>query len=130
MTLIIKKLGKKKAHNALETILEIFPEADVSIEKGDVIFTANEDDDMVGFAHVKELKNRVVLQGFGVKEKNRGKGIGTALLTRVMREYEKSCKPIFLKVKAENPAVEMYSKYGFVPKKFGEVHVLVRKRET
>lgn len=109
-------------------IRSIFPNAMLSISEEDTILVAENDAErIVGFAHIVDEGDKVLLQGLGVVKPMRGRGIGTMLLEHVLELLEDTDRPIFLKVKVMNPAVELYARYGFFIKKFGTTHVLVKK---
>jgi len=111
-------------------IRRIFPDAIVSIHDEDTLLLAEHLGRLVGFAHMVDVGDRLVLQGIGVEESMRGHGVGSLLLQHAIESYEEGV-PVYLKVKAMNPAVEFYARHGFFLKKFGErVHVLVRMPEA
>jgi ribosomal protein S18 acetylase RimI-like enzyme len=114
----------------LEFMQEVFPDADIEIGEDDALFIAEENDELLGFAHIIELNDKVILQGLGVEESYRGQGIGSSLLSKILEVYDVTDKPIFLKTKSYNPAIELYERYGFTIKRFGSVHVLVKRQNS
>ena len=48
-----------------------------------------------------------------VLPQHRGRGIGTQLLTDLLREAEKRYKAVSLSVSSDNPALRMYERAGF-----------------
>jgi len=111
-------------------IRRIFPDAIVRIHDDDTLLLAEHLGKAVGFAHLVDEGDRLILQGIGVEESMRGYGVGSLLLERVL-ETQDETRPVYLKVKAMNPAVDFYARHGFFVKKFGhDVHVLVRKPEA
>ncbi len=112
-------------------IRSIFPHAMVQVSEDDTVLIAEEMGKPVGFAHLVDDGDRVLIQGIGVEKSMRGQGVGTLLLEHILDALGDSDRPIFLKVKATNPAIDLYSRYGFMLTKYGEsVHVLVKKTAT
>ncbi|MFN7991256.1 MAG: GNAT family N-acetyltransferase [Candidatus Micrarchaeia archaeon] len=112
-------------------IRSIFPHAMVQVTDDDTILIAEEMGRPVGFAHIVDDGDRILIQGIGVERSMRGQGVGTLLLEHVLDALRDTDRPIFLKVKATNPAIDLYSRYGFMLTRFGEsVHVLVKKTAT
>lgn len=120
-------LGPSELDDAKTFIRSIFPDAMVQITDVDLVFLAEVEGKPVGFAHVIDDGEAVLLQGIGVEKSMRGQGVGTVLLEYVLDGLRDTEKPIYLKVKVMNPAIDLYSRYGFMLKKFGDVHVLVKK---
>ena len=112
---------------AKNLIRSIFPDAMIQLADYDTLLIAEEQGRAVGFAHIVDEGDRILLQGMGVDKSSRGMGVGTILLQSVFELLGASELPIYLKVKAMNPAIDLYARYGFVLKKFGEVHVLVKR---
>ena len=113
--------------NAKSFIRSIFPKAMVRISEDDTLLLAEHEDRMVGFAHIIDKGDKIILQGIGVDPSVRGHGVGTILLEHALDSLSEVDIPIFLKVKSLNPAIELYGRYGFFLKKFNDVHVLVKK---
>nr|QNO54444.1 hypothetical protein IPKNHHKO_00021 [Methanosarcinales archaeon ANME-1 ERB7] len=130
MTCYVRLAEPHEMEDLLDFIMDVFPEADVELGDEDRILLAEEDGRLLGFAHIIELDDKIILQGLGVEETHRGQGVGSSLLERMCELYDMSDKPIYLKAKVHNPAIELYGRYGFFIKKFGHVHVLVRKRNS
>ncbi|VVC04030.1 Acetyltransferase (GNAT) family protein [Candidatus Bilamarchaeum dharawalense] len=121
-------------HSEMETaknfIRQVFPNAMVQITDDDTILIAEYDNRPIGFAHIVEESDRIILQGIGVDNSMRGQGIGTILLEHILDMFAEGDRPIYLKVKVMNPAIDLYSRYGFFLKKFGDSHVLVKKTNS
>jgi GNAT superfamily N-acetyltransferase len=116
---------------AKEFIRSIFPEAMVQITDDDTLLLAEYHGRVVGFAHLVDDGERVLLHGIGVDPSMRGHGVGTILLEHILDVLRDNERPIFLKVKAMNPAIDLYSRYGFTLKRFGDpVHVLVKRADN
>ena len=111
-------------------IREIFPSEIVAVNDEDTLLVAEQAGRFVGFAHILEDQQRMVLQGIGVDKSARNQGVGTLIMERISEITRKTTKPVYLKVKMLNPAITIYEKYGFSLKKFGEVCVLVKKVNT
>ncbi|NYZ73883.1 GNAT family N-acetyltransferase [Candidatus Micrarchaeota archaeon] len=123
----IKTVKPAELDTAKDFIREVFPDAMVQVADDDLLLLAEEDGRAIGFAHIIEFDDRVVLQGIGVDSSIRGQGVGTLLLEQVLSMFEDADRSIYLKVKAMNPAIDLYARYGFFLKKFGDAHVLVKK---
>ena len=130
MNITIRVLKADELESVLELISHIFPDIDPDISEKDTVLVAEISGKMVGFAHVIEEKDKIILQGLGVEESVRGHGIGSALIGKVLELFCQTDKAIVLKTSLSNPALELYHNYGFGIKKFGHVHVLERKREN
>jgi ribosomal protein S18 acetylase RimI-like enzyme len=59
------------------------------------------------------LADGVLELAFGTLPSERGGGIGTQTLTRVIEECRPTAKGISLSVRADNPAVRLYRRLGF-----------------
>lgn len=128
MTCYVRLAEPHEMEDLLDFILDVFPDADVELGDEDRILIAEENGRLMGFAHIIELDDKIILQGLGVEETHRGHGVGSMLLETMCGIYDESDKPIYLKAKVDNPALDLYLRHGFFIKKFGNVHVLVRKR--
>ncbi len=122
----IRPVHEKEIDSTKRFIAKIFPAAMVQVTDDDLILVAENDGKMIGFAHVMETQEGIFLQGIGVDKSIRGEGVGSMLLDQVASMLADSPKPIYLKVEALNPAIHLYSRYGFVLKKFGDIHLLVK----
>jgi GNAT superfamily N-acetyltransferase len=116
--------------DAKDFIRKIFPDAFVHIHDDDTLLLAEFQGQKVGFAHIIDYGERIVLQGIGVDKSMRGRGIGTLLMEHVMDVASETDRPIFLKVKVMNSAVELYARYGFFLKRFGTTLVLVKRQNN
>jgi ribosomal protein S18 acetylase RimI-like enzyme len=123
----IRMVGATEMDQAKDFIRSIFPEAMVQITDDDTVFIAEIEGRPVGFAHIIDDGEAFMLQGIGVDKSVRGQGVGTILLEHVLGGLRDTDRPIYLKVKVMNPAIDLYQRYGFMLKKFGDVHVLVKK---
>jgi len=123
----IRKMRHHELDRTRRFIHGIFPRSVVRVDGADLVLLAETAGKPVGFVHLVELQDRMLLQGIGVVKRMRGKGVGTLLMERSLEMLSASGKPVYLKVKALNQAVNMYARYGFFVQKFGRAHVLVRK---
>jgi N-acetylglutamate synthase-like GNAT family acetyltransferase len=106
---------------------KMFPRAMVSVSDDDVVILAEYNRKIVGFAHVIDDGDRLILQGLGVDDDVRGKGVGTLLLQHILNTIDEDI-PVMLKVKALNPAVDLYARHGFFVKRSNDhTLTLVRK---
>lgn len=130
MNFNIRVIRGAELESALELISRVFPDAEPEMSEDDTVLVAEAKGKPIGFAHVIEEEDRVILQGLGVEESIRGHGVGSALIDHALRIYSASDKTVYLKTQLSNPAMELYEKFGFAVKRFGMVHVLERKREN
>jgi len=129
--MISTRVLKPSEHRSVESLIGlIFPCAIVKLSENDIIIVAELGGTPVGFAHVINHGQHLLLQGIGVMDSMRNHGVGALLIERALALMKKSGKPIFLKVRTDNPAVDLYSRYGFCVKKFRTVMVLVKKVEN
>jgi ribosomal protein S18 acetylase RimI-like enzyme len=105
----------------------LFPKAEPLFTEKDLYFVA-EERGIVGFVHLIDSEKGLLLQGIGVLPEWRGKGIGGELLDASVKVAEREGKDIFLKVKPDNPALNLYHKKGFTLKKMKGVYILEKKR--
>ena len=110
-----------------ELIQSIFPNAIVHINDGDTLLVAEDQGEIVGFAHMADGDERIIVKGLGVAKSVRGHGVGTLLLECLFEMIKDDARPVYLKVKSLNPVIDLYGRYGFFLKKFGQAHVLVKK---
>ncbi len=111
--------------------LEIFPNSLMMIKEDDVYFIAEREEEAVGFGHVVEKEKYAMVKGLGVLESERGKGVGTKILEKMIKYCEEvGYEDIRLKVKVMNPAVKLYLKNGFYLKRIGTAYTLVRRKNT
>lgn len=108
-------------------VRRIFPKAEPIFTEKDLYFVA-EEKKIVGFIHIIDTGRGLLLQGIGVLPEWREKGIGGELLDAAVKFSELEGKDIFLKVKPDNPALNLYHKKGFTLKKIRDTYVLEKKR--
>ncbi|OPX25892.1 MAG: hypothetical protein DRP97_06295 [Candidatus Latescibacterota bacterium] len=77
---------------------------------------------IVGWSFLWELKSEEPIFGLGIADAHQGKGLGSALMDRVMKTArERGLRKIFLTVVKDNEvAWKMYEKHGFV--RYGEYY--------
>jgi GNAT superfamily N-acetyltransferase len=117
----------------LKLMYHIFPHANIRIQNEDRILIANSAGELVGFVHYSFLGNKAIIRGFGVEGNVRGIGIGSMLITRVLKIFELAGIPVYLKVKTFNSAISLYFKFGFIVAKVDElkgVTTLVKRCHT
>jgi ribosomal protein S18 acetylase RimI-like enzyme len=130
MSITVRTIGPSEMDLAKSFIRSVFPDAMVQVTDDDTLLLAEYGGKPVGFAHLVDEGDRVVLQGIGVDSSMRGQGVGTILLEHILDTLADSDRPIYLKVKALNPVIDLYSRYGFMLKRFGDVHVLIKKPDA
>lgn len=108
-------------------IRRIFPAAFVHLQDEDTLLLAEFQGEKVGFAHIIDDGERMVLQGIGVDKSMRGRGVGTMLMEHVLDIVNEVERPVYLKAKVMSPAMDLYARYGFFMKKFGRTCTLVKK---
>lgn len=123
----VRVVKSSELETAKTLIRTIFPDAIVQITDSDILLIAEHEDKPVGFIHIIEEEDRILLQGIGVDKSMRGHGVGTVLMENALELLKYTHKPVYLKVKAMNPVISLYARYGFFLKKFGHTHVLVKK---
>jgi len=126
----VRAIEASEFDEAIDFIQSIFPDRSVEVSDDDVIIVAEFEDQYVGFAHIAETEDALVLQGLGVESSMRGQGIGTMIVEHVMELLKETYKPIFIKTKALNNVVRLYERYGFCLKRFGNSITLVKKPDN
>ena len=109
-------------------IRRLFPKSEPLFTENDVYFVAEEKGDIIGFVHLILRENAILLQGIGVGPEWRERGVGGRLLDSAVRFCDRKKMDILLKVKPENPALNLYHKKGFTLKKIQDLYILERKR--
>lgn len=128
--IIVRPMVEGDAPQVSQLILNLFPKSQGEFGIRDRIWVAAQTDRIVGFARFSHKEDKLVLNGVGTIPEMREQGVGTMLLERALEEMQQETRPIYLKVKALNPAVNLYARFGFMLKKFGRTYVLVRKART
>jgi len=133
----IRRVRPPEMGTVTRFIEKIFPESSVRIRENDIVLVAEASDgaapngeersNIVGFVHVIDRGDRFILQGLGVDPFLRSQGVGTLLLEGALEVLGRETKPVYLKVKPLNPAVDLYERHGFSVCRFGRAHVLVKK---
>ena len=130
MGINIRQLKDDEYPEMLKLMYRVFPKANVKLSDRDSIIVADMQGEVVGFVHYASYHRKAVIKGFGVEGNARGIGIGTNLINQVLQRFEKIGKPVYLKVKQLNPAVNIYAKFGFTMAKIEEekgTYMLVRR---
>ncbi|PIX31845.1 hypothetical protein COZ60_02340 [Candidatus Bathyarchaeota archaeon CG_4_8_14_3_um_filter_42_8] len=113
--------------NVKHFIQSLFPNTIIYLDDEDLLLLAESNNRLVGFAHFTDIEECVIVKGVGVDPSLRGHGIGSMLMGRVIEMSNDNIRPIYLKAKSMNPAIDLYLRYGFFLKKFGPVSTMVRK---
>ena len=80
---------------------------------GDYFLSAYLQDVLVGSLRVRKYSASYIIREVTTAEKMRGKGIGTAMITEIIKFLAKKNMPIYLYVDPDNSAVSIYKKIGF-----------------
>jgi GNAT superfamily N-acetyltransferase len=62
-----------------------------------------------------DVGDDIVELAIGTVADERGGGLGTQVLGRLIEACQPVCKGIFLSVRTDNPAVRFYERFGFIP---------------
>ncbi len=126
LSITVRTVRPSEMDTAKDFIRSVFPHAMVQVTDDDTLLLAEFEGRLVGFAHIVDDGDRIILQGIGVDKSMRGQGVGTILLEHILDTLGDTDRPIYLKTKVMNPAVDLYARYGFMLKRFDDVHVLVK----
>ncbi len=124
----IRRVNEKELDGVKKLISSIFPGAIIHIHDGDILLLAEHEGKAVGFAHLVDSNDKLLLKGLGVIPEMRNRGVGTLLLESVLDATCAYPFPLYLKVKSLNPAIELYARHGFSVKRFGEDSLLLVKQ--
>lgn len=104
-----------KHHNSIDHIyqLRIINPEDVSFATNEKYFKIINNEEMVGFIGIKESPKEIYLFRIFINESNRGKGIGTIALNKLIDIAKESNKDLILDVLEGNPAQKLYESVGF-----------------
>ena len=129
---MIKRIEKKDFLKAKELIERNFPYTSAekvklrerAKNKNVFLFKAEENGEMEGMIDFELRGGSAIINGLVVKEGNRGRGIGTALLDFALKEIKKrKANEVRLIVQEDNTtAKKLYKKFGFEKRRefFGE----------
>ncbi len=130
----MKKIEVRKSTDEkriFKVIRRIFPKAFPRFSANDFYFVAKAGGRDVGFIHLIKKKGRILLQGVGVVENYRERGIGSMLVDKAIDYANQEKMDIMLKVRPTNcPALNLYEKKGFSIKKVRDTYILERKQFT
>ena len=89
-------------------------------EKSSNHFIASIDDKVVGAARWRDTGDYIKLERFAVLDEYRGKGIGSALVDKVMQSIRSKHAPgTRLLLHSQIPAISLYARFNFIEK--GEI---------
>ena len=71
------------------------------------------DDKDIGMLSVEEREGDVFLSTIEIRPEYQGKGIGTAIIKKMVADSAKKTKPVTLQVLKVNPAKGLYERLGF-----------------
>ena len=81
----------------------------------------------IGMLSVEEREKDVFLRTIEIHPEYQGKGIGTAIIKKIIADGAQKMKPIFLQVLKVNPAKGLYERLGFVIVEETETHYRMRR---
>jgi ribosomal protein S18 acetylase RimI-like enzyme len=84
-------------------------------------------DRIIAFALVRREPDHLFLAELHVRDGFRGRGLGTALAERVIREAESRRQPVRLWVLRNNPARNLYLRLGFRDRWEAPFHVVMER---
>lgn len=126
----LRKATMAELDEVTELAQKLFPRAKVDFRSDDEVIIAEENNRIIGFVHIRKIKGKCIIRGIGVEPGQRNTGVGSALMAHALAAL-KDEHAIYLKVKEENvPALALYSKYGFILKKYGKIHLLAKLKPT
>ena len=109
----------------------LFPNSRVRRKEGDFVLVAEAGGKIIGFCHFRLRSKTGYIAGLGVLPEFRNHGAGGMLLSAALAEMDSAgMQTTLLKVRALNPASNLYVKFGFFEKRAGETMLLVRKRPS
>jgi len=107
------------------------------LSRGFFYFVAIVDGTVAGFVDVRLMERKAKVAGMAVDDKFRGRGVGSALLGKVLEfASERGKEKVCLKVRRDNlSALRFYGGHGFILEnelgEYGEtIYTLCRKLET
>ena len=71
------------------------------------------DSEPVGRLYIDRREDEIRLIDIALVPEFRGNGIGGLLLTQVLEEARRKCKPVRIHVEQNNPALRLYKRLGF-----------------
>ena len=128
--MIVRGMESEDTFEVFQLANSLFPNSNISLKGHDLIFVAEEGENIVGFLHMGWVKGRVVIKGIGVRGDYQGRGIATLLMEEVLGKISTESE-IHLKVNCDNfSALRLYQKHGFFIKKFGSSLIMVKKQNS
>ena len=122
------KVDKEKISSLAKLL---FPNSSLVEEEGDVFLIAEYEGKPAGFCHFRFRARSCFISGLGVLPEFRNHGLGTLLLSYALDIIDRSgAQATFLKVRAINPASNLYVRFGFFEKRAGDTVVLERKKPS
>lgn len=82
----------------------------------------------VGWVQASEMASEIFLQQLFVSPECQNRGIGSKVLQALLKDWERTAKPVVLTVLKNNPARHLYERHGFIV--VGEVGVKLRMRRN
>ena len=75
------------------------------------------DGEPAGRLYVARWKKELRIVDIALLPEHRGRGIGAELLRELLEEADAAGKPVTIHVERENPAMGLYQRLGFSPKR-------------
>jgi ribosomal protein S18 acetylase RimI-like enzyme len=92
-----------------------------------IILVAGE---VAGRFYVHRREQEIRIMDIALLPGYRGRGIGTALLTDILAEGERTARPVTIHVESFNPAQRLYERLGFVKIASNGVHHLLERKPS
>jgi len=86
------------------------------------------DRESIGVVSIDEAPDHVIVGEFYIFSSFHRKGIGTEVLTRILRETDAKGLPVRLQCLKWNPAVTLYKRLGFAVTSVSDTHFLMERR--
>jgi ribosomal protein S18 acetylase RimI-like enzyme len=129
--IVLRKTVGNSDKTAAHLMSILFPNSRQIIKEGDVMLVAEYNGKPAGFCHFRIKGKKCYIAGLGVLPEFRNIGIGSLLFQSALDEIDAAgVQETVLKVRALNPASNLYVKFGFFERVAGETLLLERKRPS
>ena len=127
----VRKAKGNETELCLWLMSRLFPLSRTRLLYDDFFLIAEKRGKPAGFCHFRLKGQKCYIAGLGVLPRYRNHGVGSLLLSRALAIADAhGAQAAALKVRALNPASNIYAKFGFFERKSGEMLVLVRKKPS
>jgi GNAT superfamily N-acetyltransferase len=86
------------------------------------------DDEQIGAVAIEQRPVELFLASILILPQHQRKGIGTAIITDVIRQGQRLGLPVGLRVLKVNPAIQLYRRLGFVTVEETSTHCVMRRK--